>query len=473
VVVILAVLLLSASGVFVYTQYRLSEIKTTSCKSCTARTTTAAPFNILLVGSDSRQFVDDSQEAEQYGSAADVGGQRSDVTIVARIVPATHQVLILSIPRDLWVTIPGDVSGVSGPNRINSAFNNGPDLLVQTIQDDLGVPINGVAEANFAGFSSMVNALGGIWLDFPDPVYDDYSGLKIKTTGCQLINGTQALALVRSRHLYYSPDDGDYYDYDGDSDFSRIQRQDAFFRGLIARADSEITNPIALNNFLGAVVSDLTVDPGLKAQLPTLAEEFHGVSTSALTTETLPTTEFQNAAGDVLQEAQPYGSQMIAQFLAFGTKSTPSTSTTTTIPTLSPSAVTVQVLNGAGTAGLATTASSALAQDGFTILGTGNAANFSFTASEIQYAPGDKTAAELLADSLEGSTTLVEDNALTHHTVILSLGSDFTGVVSPGESGSTSGATSSASAPPTTTTIPSNVVTNTQTEPWNPTPCNE
>ena len=68
------------------------------------------------------------------------GGQRSDVTIVARFIPATKQVWVLSIPRDLWVDIPGDEPGVSGTNRINAAFNNGPDLLIQTIETGPGDP---------------------------------------------------------------------------------------------------------------------------------------------------------------------------------------------------------------------------------------------------------------------------------------------------------------------------------------------
>ena len=102
---------------------------------------------------------------------------------------------------------------------------------MQTIQDNFHIPINHVMIANFCGFEGMVNSLGGISLDFRYPVRDAYSGLRINTTGCQLINGTQALALVRSRHLYYFKHGA--WNYDGLSDWSRIRRQQAFFHALL------------------------------------------------------------------------------------------------------------------------------------------------------------------------------------------------------------------------------------------------
>jgi LCP family protein required for cell wall assembly len=233
---------------------------------------------------------------------------------------------LLSIPRDLWVDIPGH--GVySGWNRINAAFNTGPSVLVQTIEDNLKIPIDHYAAVNFAGFANMVNALGGIYLDFRDPVYDQYSGLNIETRGCQLINGSQALALVRSRHLYYYAGTGpapaypEYnWSYDGLSDFSRIRRQDAFFRAVINRAKSEvgITNVLSLLNFLRAVASNLTVDTAFRGNLRSLAFEFRNANTKDLHTEVLPTYGLTVNGNEVLGEAQPYGSQMITRLLESG-----------------------------------------------------------------------------------------------------------------------------------------------------------
>ncbi len=72
-------------------------------------------------------------------------------------------------------------------------------------------------------------------MDFPTAVKDQYTGLDVTQTGCQVINGVTALQLVRSRHLFYMNSNG-YWESDGLSDFSRIQRQDAFFRAVLAKA---------------------------------------------------------------------------------------------------------------------------------------------------------------------------------------------------------------------------------------------
>ena len=159
-------------------------------------------------------------------------------------------------------------------NRINAAFNSGPDLLVQTIEQDLGIPVNHYVSVGFHGFSGMVNALGGITMDFPTAVKDAYTGLDVTQTGCQVVNGTTALQLVRSRHLYYMNSDG-YWEYDGLSDFSRIQRQDAFFRAVLAKINPSITNPLAINSFIGAAVGNLTIDDTLtESDLFHIAEFF-------------------------------------------------------------------------------------------------------------------------------------------------------------------------------------------------------
>ena len=193
-----------AGGIYVYANYRFDQIKKVHSKHLVAQPADPLkPFNLLLVGSDSRAFVDNSTQVRAFGDEADAGGQRSDVTMVARFDPANKTVTVLSIPRDLWVDIPGNTPNISGMNRINAAYNSGPDLLVQTIEQVLGIPINHYASVGFDGFSGMVNALGGITMDFPTAVKDQYTGLDVTQTGCQVVNGTTALQLVRSRHLYY------------------------------------------------------------------------------------------------------------------------------------------------------------------------------------------------------------------------------------------------------------------------------
>ncbi len=319
---VLLIAVLGAAGIYEYANYQFNQIKKIHSKHLVAQAPPGQPFTMLFVGSDSRQFVDDdnSTQVNAFGTTSDAGGQRSDVTMVARFVPATKTVTVMSIPRDLWVDIPGDVNDISGMNRINAAFNSGPDLLIQTIEEDLGIPINHYVAVGFPGFSGMVNALGGITMDFPTPVKDQYTGLDVTTTGCQTVNGTVALQLVRSRHLYYMDQYGNW-DYDGQSDFSRIQRQDAFFRAVLAKVNTlSLTNPLAVNSFVSAAVGNLTIDDTLnEGDLLHLAEQFKGLPSSHFITETLPTTAYVTSGGaDVLQEAQPWADEMINNVQAAG-----------------------------------------------------------------------------------------------------------------------------------------------------------
>ncbi len=310
----------AVGGIFFYARYRYDEIPKIHSKHLVKQAAAPGkPFNVLLVGSDSRAFVDNPTQVKAFGNEADAGGQRSDVTMVARFVPATKSVTVISIPRDLWVDIPPNSSDIQGMNRINAAFNSGPDLLIQTIESVLHVPINHYISVGFPGFLGMVNALGGVTMDFPTEVKDAYTGLDVTTSGCQVINGTTALQLVRSRHLEYMNSSG-HWEYDGLSDFSRIQRQDSFFRAVLAKVNTSITNPLAINGFISSAVGNLAIDDTLsESDLLHIATEFKGLQSSHLVTETLPTTSYVTGGGaDVLLAAQPYASQMIAAFNQLG-----------------------------------------------------------------------------------------------------------------------------------------------------------
>jgi LCP family protein required for cell wall assembly len=473
-----------AGGLYFYAGYRFDQIKKIHAKHLVRTAPVAAqqPFNILLVGSDSRAFVngDNEQQVNAFGNPAEQGGQRSDVTMVARIDPANKTVTVLSIPRDLWVNIPGDVSGISGMNRINAAYNSGPDLLIQTIEEDLGLQINHYIAVDFPGFSGMVNALGGITMNFPTAVKDAFSGLDVTTTGCQVVNGTTALALVRSRHLYYMDSDGNW-DYDGLSDFSRIQRQDAFFRAVLAKINQVGLNPITINSFLGAAVSNLTIDDTFtESDLFHLAEDFKGLASSHLITETLPTIGFVTDGGaDVLQEAQPYAQNMVNAFNQIGTARPPApkpakerTATTTTMTTVPHGQISVNVLNASTVNGIAHSTAAALEGQGFTIDQIGNATSELEAGgpSEILFGPTGFGAAVTLGSVLSGGVTYMPDSSLSGQTVSLLVAGSQLSVTGARSAVSTTTVPSGPTTT-TTTTIPADVYTNTQPEPWNPYPC--
>ncbi len=305
---VLVLVLLAAGGGYIYLQRTIDSINGLHISDEVA-VQNGAPFTILVIGSDSRV----GENAQQFGSTAEVAGQRSDVVQLWRVTPSKKEVEVVSIPRDTVVSMLGsDVSQFGNDNRINSSFDTGANQLVKTITANFGIPINHVAEVDFAGFEDAVNAVGGVYLDFNYPAKDAFSGLDITTPGCQLLSGPQALAVARSRHYYYYQD-GEWQ-YDGTSDFGRIQRQDAFLRALISAVKSKETNPIALARFAGSLHEGLQIDDGFGTnELIGLAETYHSFDAGQLAAQTLPTentSAFPNL-GEVLVAAQPAAQQML------------------------------------------------------------------------------------------------------------------------------------------------------------------
>jgi polyisoprenyl-teichoic acid--peptidoglycan teichoic acid transferase len=335
------VALVVVAGAYGYARYRYDQIPKTDIASEHPQVT-GQPFNVLVIGSDSR--VGNSAATTHYGTSILVGGQRSDVLMVWHIVPSTKQITIVSIPRDTLVSMVGkNITTFGQLNRINSSYNSGPTLLVQTIQDNFGIPINHVVQVNFAGFKGAVTALGGVYLNFKYPAKDAYSGLDITTTGCQLLKGTQALAVARSRHYeYYATTQ---WMTDPSGDFGRIKRQDAFLKALVDAAKSKY-NPLTLNAFLGSLPQGITIDTHLSlSELVGLAEDFHSLNPTTIKTLTLPTlsTGFVTPWGDVLFVDQPTAQEMLVS--VFGSALTQPTSpppntalTPTAPPDVSPSA---------------------------------------------------------------------------------------------------------------------------------------
>lgn len=211
--------------------------------------------NYLIVGSDSREAVADAGSSDpnvQPGGDAP-GGQRSDTMLVLRVERSGAK--ILSIPRDLFVT--NAATGEGG--RINAAFNGGPANLIQTIQQNLDIPVHRYIEVDFVTFSSLVDALGGITLGpdvIPCAAQDPQSGLNIAQGGPVTLDGATALAFVRSRH--YTDCNGT----DPTGDLGRITRQQAFLRTVMAKAGGS-RNPFTLLKVASSVTHGLRVDDGM------------------------------------------------------------------------------------------------------------------------------------------------------------------------------------------------------------------
>ncbi len=312
--ILVAVVIVSAGAGYGYLRYQLGRVHrvnvptlqaagssgtVTGASAGGARTKLASdpsgPFNVLVVGEDSQG-----------------GGERADTMILARIDPRTGRAALLSIPYDYFAPIVGQ----SGSNKISDALVNGPADMVATVEADLGVSIQHYVQISFNGVASMVDALGGVRMYFPYPSRDTMSGLSVPKAGCSTLDGTQALALVRSR--FFSYEKGGTWYYDPSGAFGRIKRQQAFLRAAIRRVQSSLLgDPLRLNRFLDAAVKDVTVDKGLGVgTLLQLAEAFRGIGSSSLATSTLPTQIVNNDGpyGDVLYPVASLDDAAIAKW---------------------------------------------------------------------------------------------------------------------------------------------------------------
>ena len=194
--------------------------------------------NILLLGSDTRTGAD----------AALVSGSRADTIMLMHIPADGKGVYIVSIMRDTWVNIPG-----YGTAKVNAALNyGGISLQVATIENLVGVKIDHVAEIEFEGFKSLVNAIGGVDVQVP---FAFTSNVWTFTPGLMHLNGSGALSFVRERYSF------------ADGDYQRVRNQRAFLRGLYntMKAKGALSNVASFQSSIESLTDYMRVDSGLNA----------------------------------------------------------------------------------------------------------------------------------------------------------------------------------------------------------------
>ncbi|WP_424827504.1 LCP family protein [Rothia mucilaginosa] len=194
--------------------------------------------NILLLGSDTRSG----------SEAALVSGSRADTIMLMHIPADGKGVYIISIMRDTWVNIPG-----YGAAKINAALNyGGISLQVATVENLVGVKIDHVAEIEFEGFKSLVNAIGGVDVQVP---FAFTSNVWTFTPGLMHLNGSGALSFVRERYSF------------ADGDYQRVRNQRAFLRGLYntMKAKGALSNVASFQSSIESLTDYMRVDSGLNA----------------------------------------------------------------------------------------------------------------------------------------------------------------------------------------------------------------
>ena len=213
--------------------------------------------NYLLVGSDTREGLDlSSADAGAIGGEGDVSGRRSDTIMILR-QERNGGASLMSLPRDLWV----EIAGTGKKQRINTAYNAGPERLAATVSQSLGIPIHHYVEVDFDSFKRIVDDIGGVEVCVDNAARDDHSGLALQP-GCQRLDGVMALAYARSR--YYEEWDGTDWQRDGRGDIGRIERQQHFIRAAIDGALQKMqSSPFGAGDTIDAVASSVRIDAHL------------------------------------------------------------------------------------------------------------------------------------------------------------------------------------------------------------------
>jgi hypothetical protein len=297
---------------------------------------------------------------------------------------------------------------------------------------------------------------------YPTPARDVYSGINITTPGCYGLNGDQALALVRSRHYEYYTNGR--WVFEAESDLARIRRQQFFIKRMMSKAIAQgLNNPVKLNSVIGSLVTNLTVDSDFsRSDMLRLARRYRSFTPDQLQTITLPTVAktvtLGGAPADVLTEQQPEAQATLNTFLGVTPPPSPTVTTPSGVPQMSPSNVSVKVLNGSGVTGQAGSVSAALRQQGFVVTGTGAADSYRYITSVIRYADGQQAKAQFLQSLIVGGAQILADPSLSGTDLELITGSSWAGIraatAAPGGGTTTPSSVPTTIAPTTTTTAP-------------------
>jgi LCP family protein required for cell wall assembly len=426
--------------------------------------------NFLIVGVDSRLGENLDMGA---GTPEDAGGARSDTIMLVNIPANRERVVAVSFPRDLAIDqidcepwnpetreygpLYDEETESYGPEEIytetklNSAFSlGGPKCLVKVIQKLSGLSINRFMAVDFAGFSRMVDALGGVEVCSTTPLEDYELGTVLPNAGRQTIDGHTALNYVRARQVTT----------EANGDYGRIKRQQLFLSSLLrSMISKEVFFSLSkLNNVVDQFIDDSFVDNIGTKELVELGQSLQNIAAGRITFLTVPTTGYMDEYGnehlreedtraifDAIINDDPLPEEKNADNTPLpGTpEATPSDPPTpepsanggevVDAVTTDPTAVTVQVSNSTGQDGLGATAATELQQHGFNV-NTPDDYPGPVDSTTVYFSPGNEQAAATVASAF--STQTIERVSGKGDVVQVVLGSDFNSVSAPQPSGS-------------------------------------
>ena len=320
----LLVLVVAGAGYVYYLTHDLHRVTVRGLHSAFKSGQELGTENILMVGSTSRCAL--AVQNPAYGLCSQgVSGINSDVMMILHADPAHHRLALLSIPRDLFVPNARN----NGAYKIDAGLYQGLTQVVAAVEEDLGIPIQHAVSLNFDQFANIVQALGGINMSFPVAVFDwaptgggadgdqpVSSGLNQTKAACVHLDGTQALQVVRARHLRYetpqsNPDDPYSWQQENESDLARIRRDHEFLRVLASTmAKQGLGNPISDFNLINSLKADFTFDQTWPvSDMVNLVLDFHSVDINSVPQLTLPVqvVDDPEGGGGLIYEGSNYG----------------------------------------------------------------------------------------------------------------------------------------------------------------------
>ncbi|MEU9555367.1 LCP family protein [Streptomyces fumanus] len=251
-ITVVSVLVVTAVGTYFWADSKLN--REVDLSKVIDRPEAGEGTNYLIVGSDSREGMSDEEKKDLHTGSAE--GKRTDSMMILHT--GDNGATLVSLPRDSDVEIPTFVGSESGKRyqgtgrhvKLNAAYaEDGPELLVRTVEYNTGLRIDHYVEIGFAGFANIVDAVGGVEMDIPRDIKDTKSGADFKK-GKQTLNGEEALAFVRTRYALAG------------SDLDRTKNQQKFLSALAGQVatPSTVLNPFRLYPTMGAGLDSLIVD---------------------------------------------------------------------------------------------------------------------------------------------------------------------------------------------------------------------
>ncbi len=386
--------------------------------------------NILVIGTDTR--------VGQNGIGGSVGCGCSDTLMLLHISPGRHRVTVMSIPRETMVPVmqcaaddgtPGQTAEPGQLELINAALSaGGPACTWKTFETVTDIHIDHFIELDFIGFEKVIDDLGGVNVCLPFPVDDPMSGLNLPA-GEHHVWGTQALAFWRTRE-----------DLGFGSDTQRILRDQYLMVALVQGIEHSglLKSPGKMLKVVGDMADAMTTDTGLDQNaMLSIADSLRGIKSSNVEFVTSPNVPYPQNDNDVVFE-EPQADELfnaIAHDSALPTvakakKKSKKAAVTPAVDT-APSQVKVAVQNGSGVTGVAAQAGSDLTSRGFDVVSTGDADNFDYTSSVIEYASASDVPAVNTLKAQLGSVQVMQNSSLTPGTLELIIGSSFSGLVAP------------------------------------------